>query len=161
MLIRRRFPHFLHSSLTLPDQNSVLCRVQFCFPNPNKKKPAHPGDKSPERLASNSSIHFPLRGTSCVLRLASITTEAFSMVGVTCYKRTNITWERPSSRFYINSKSTLKCRINFKSGRNYSNIQRAREEMCPLNRLTNELPFRPSDRSRLLSRLFAHDSLRA
>jgi hypothetical protein len=34
--------------------------VQFCFPNPNnKKKPAHPGDKSPERLASNSSIHFP------------------------------------------------------------------------------------------------------
>ena len=25
----------------------------FCFPNPNnKKKPAHPGDESPERLAS-------------------------------------------------------------------------------------------------------------
>jgi len=30
------------------------------------KKPAHPGYKSPERLALNSHFHFPLRRTSCV-----------------------------------------------------------------------------------------------
>jgi hypothetical protein len=35
------------------------------------KKPAHPGDKSPERLASNSPFHFPLRRTSCSPSLAS------------------------------------------------------------------------------------------
>src|ERR671918_334048 len=30
------------------------------------KKTAHPGNKSPERLALNSPIHVPLRRTSCV-----------------------------------------------------------------------------------------------
>src|SRR4029453_10716792 len=59
------------------------------------KKPAHPGDKSPERLALNSHFHFPLRRTSCVPPVwPSITGEDLSMMGEACYERTDITWRR-------------------------------------------------------------------
>src|SRR5229473_3543263 len=48
----------------------------------NQQKPAHPGDKSPERLALNSPFHIPLRRTSCVPPVwPHIKLEAFSMVG--------------------------------------------------------------------------------
>jgi hypothetical protein len=59
------------------------------------EKPAHPGDKSPERLALNSPFHFPLRRTACVLHVRPhITLEAFSMTGEASYERTNITLPR-------------------------------------------------------------------
>jgi hypothetical protein len=58
----------------------------------NQKKPAHPGNKSPERLASNSPFHIPLRRTSCVPPVwPHITVEALSLMGEACYERTDIT----------------------------------------------------------------------
>ena len=48
----------------------------------NKKASAPWRDESPERLALNSSVHFPLRRTSCVPPVwPRITREAFSMTG--------------------------------------------------------------------------------
>ena len=45
------------------------------------KRPAHPGNKSPERLALNSSIHVPLRETVCVSSSASDQARSLLNVG--------------------------------------------------------------------------------
>src|SRR5215813_11644256 len=66
------------------------------------KKPAHPGNKSPEWLALNSSFHTPPQN---VLRSSvgpHITLEAFSMVAGG-YKRTNITCRRAVKQFDFSS----------------------------------------------------------
>ena len=57
------------------------------------KKASTPWLLMPERLAQNSSFHFPLRGTVAFLRRPQIRLEAFSMMGEAFYDRTNITSE--------------------------------------------------------------------
>jgi len=74
---------FFHSCFALPDQNDVLCRVQFCFPNPNNKKSQHTLAIKIARAAGFKifcAFPPPRNGLSSS-GLASHHREAFSMTG--------------------------------------------------------------------------------
>src|SRR5262249_27191398 len=66
-----------------------------------KQKASIPWPELPERLASNSSVHFPLyRNGSRSLVRPHITQEAFSMAGQACYGR-QISHEESLSRCIV------------------------------------------------------------
>src|SRR5215510_4651292 len=76
-----------------------------------KQKASIPWPELPERLASNSSVHFPLyRNGSRSLVWPHITQEAFSMAGEACYRPTNIT-RRKSVKMYCFENTVRSCNL--------------------------------------------------
>ena len=72
----------------------------------NQKKPAHPGNKSPERLALNSPFHIPLRRTFSIPPVwPHIILEAFSMTGKLVTSAQLSRDQELSSRISFNSRS--------------------------------------------------------
>jgi hypothetical protein len=79
---RHSNPSFSLSAFSIHEQIQILII----------KKPAHPGNKSPERLALNSSAHFPLRWERfAFLGLASDHARSRLVMGEACYRPINIT----------------------------------------------------------------------
>jgi hypothetical protein len=69
------------------------------------KKPAHPSDKSPERLVLKLCFSFsPSEECLAFLRFGLTSCwKPFSMMGEACYIGTNITWRKVVKKLYFAS----------------------------------------------------------